>query len=518
MHKNHVPTKSELAWFSKSAESLYKSLETMKQEVSSAQEAHKMLVSSYQRQLSELESIQSQIDSSESVIEIKQQYCTAMERELVKMAGIRHPVRQLPAEVLQCIFESACDLSTLEHLENRIITAIRLSHVCCRWRSIAISTPRMWSTFCLPLEDSETQISPFWNLVLSRIKHAPAHIVLWDVGIAGFKPKLTTYNLQKLGIIDRLEIHLVSAAFFNQFATPSPLSGVHANTLAVETTSTEDDDDELELPDDFEWDLGKFVTCFPTVTSLELRERCGLRFSPSAGLARITSLALTSMLNVDIFLILSNLIQLEALEVRGGTLRQPMAGREPSSSLRKLVISKCNSDSSWLSQLSLPQLMTFVYDAEDSAEHCFSFVQNNQSITTLWVLGSCDINATFAHTAPRILSYGTGDGFAHLYKRKSPKAEGIFPYLKELALDTMMEDLTLVEFEGIVKGRCIPLTHPQSKLAPSASPLHSLIIIRKEDGDMPEPWRNSDLFQSATRHITSNFNWKGEERLVLSWV
>lgn len=147
MHKNHVPTKSELAWFSKSAESLYKSLETMKQEVSSAQEAHKMLVSSYQRQLSELESIQSQIDSSESVIEIKQQYCTAMERELVKMAGIRHPVRQLPAEVLQCIFESACDLSTLEHLENRIITAIRLSHVCCRWRSIAISTPRMWSTF-----------------------------------------------------------------------------------------------------------------------------------------------------------------------------------------------------------------------------------------------------------------------------------------------------------------------------------------------------------------------------------
>lgn len=270
--------------------------------------------------------------------------------------------------------------------------------------------------------------------------------------------------------------------------------------------------------DVIDWDLGKFITCFPTVTSLELHARSGLCFSPSAGLVRITSLVLTDMINIDMFLVLSTLTQLETLEALGCTWLQPMVRRELSSPLRKLVLSRCDQDSSWLIQLSLPQLTTFIYDLDDTAEHCFSFVRNHQSITTLWVLGSYDLNTKFARTAPQIHSYGTGDGFAHLYKRKSPKAKGVFPHLKELAIDTMMQELSLVDFEGIVKGRCLPLAHPQSKLAPSTSPLDSLIIIRDATKDTPEPWRASDLFQSARRQVSSHLDWSGEERLILTWV
>lgn len=209
------------------------SLLALKQETKLAQEAHKALVSSYQRQLLELEGLQSQINSSERIIELKQQQCVSMERELKKMASIRHPVRRLPAEVLQCIFESACDLSMLEHLKKRVVVAIRLSHVCRRWRSIATTTPRIWSVICLLLADNKAGTFHLWNLVRSRIKHAPAHIVLWNVGTADSESHLATYMLQKVAIIDRLEIYLTSRTIFNQFERFPCLSRIKAKTVEV---------------------------------------------------------------------------------------------------------------------------------------------------------------------------------------------------------------------------------------------------------------------------------------------
>ena len=75
---------------------------------------------------------------------------------------ILHPVRHLPVEILSKIFRDACPLLRIEPMalwldfqDEVLINADRypwtLTLVSSRWRQVALSTPRMWSTIIINL-------------------------------------------------------------------------------------------------------------------------------------------------------------------------------------------------------------------------------------------------------------------------------------------------------------------------------------------------------------------------------
>ncbi|KDQ61992.1 hypothetical protein JAAARDRAFT_104759, partial [Jaapia argillacea MUCL 33604] len=55
------------------------------------------------------------------------------------------PIRRLPPEVLSEIFQHfvTSDIIDLEPYE-RFCLPLRLTHICCYWRKLAMSTPSLW--------------------------------------------------------------------------------------------------------------------------------------------------------------------------------------------------------------------------------------------------------------------------------------------------------------------------------------------------------------------------------------
>ncbi|KAF9069488.1 hypothetical protein BDP27DRAFT_1222549, partial [Rhodocollybia butyracea] len=97
------------------------------------------------------------------------------------------PIRKVPDEILQCIFDYSCD--TNEFIALRSKPAMVLSAVCSRWRRNALAMPAIWSRMSLQWEitttldlgsDKETDaelLFPLYNF-LARSQQSPMTISL----------------------------------------------------------------------------------------------------------------------------------------------------------------------------------------------------------------------------------------------------------------------------------------------------------------------------------------------------
>jgi hypothetical protein len=113
--------------------------------------------------------------------EDESQEIVTLEKELDKIKGVLHPIRRCPSDVLQIIFERTVLLHATDRLRishtRWFITAIRLSHVCRRWRSITLETPGLWSKGP-PWRMGELR-NDMMKEVVSRIRGSPAHVRIW---------------------------------------------------------------------------------------------------------------------------------------------------------------------------------------------------------------------------------------------------------------------------------------------------------------------------------------------------
>ncbi|KAF9264027.1 hypothetical protein L218DRAFT_300866 [Marasmius fiardii PR-910] len=89
-----------------------------------------------------------------------------LEDDIVKCRSALGIWRKFPSEILEMIFEITCfsssnsghslviGTSRLQRLEPILITSpLSLSHVCSRWRSIVLDSPKLWSTICIKLDN-----------------------------------------------------------------------------------------------------------------------------------------------------------------------------------------------------------------------------------------------------------------------------------------------------------------------------------------------------------------------------
>ena len=63
------------------------------------------------------------------------------EQEDDRLAGLLHPIRQCPEDILKLIFECVAN----DEEDQPFVVATTLSHVCRRWRAIALSISGLWS-------------------------------------------------------------------------------------------------------------------------------------------------------------------------------------------------------------------------------------------------------------------------------------------------------------------------------------------------------------------------------------
>ncbi|KAJ6588516.1 hypothetical protein B0H19DRAFT_1057684 [Mycena capillaripes] len=91
------------------------------------------------------------------------------------------PIRRLPPELLEIVFSFAiipdqCNTSSIAATETAV-GAVRLAHVCSYWRTIALSTRRLWSTILLRQPQSNPQFSiDQLDLYSSHAKSTPLTI------------------------------------------------------------------------------------------------------------------------------------------------------------------------------------------------------------------------------------------------------------------------------------------------------------------------------------------------------
>ncbi|KAK0188765.1 hypothetical protein F5146DRAFT_1140308 [Armillaria mellea] len=100
-------------------------------------------VSRYEHELMRLAQIMSKLDAERS----------AMETFIQQKESFLSPVRSMPTEILELIFERAVDLDVACAMSTfrEALSVHRISLVCSRWREIATSMPGLWSFISVSL-------------------------------------------------------------------------------------------------------------------------------------------------------------------------------------------------------------------------------------------------------------------------------------------------------------------------------------------------------------------------------
>jgi hypothetical protein len=513
MRKNRIPTGSELSGLKEMANTLTKSVLDMKEDIKRAQDAHKLLLAKYQQQFRELEGTQSQLHELKELIEFLQKQCRNFKSKSNRLSGIIHPIRRYPTDVLQIIFELACQAS---NPANRIHTAIRLSHVCQRWRMISVDTPRLWCDVTFSFGMKRAHTSAFWSSLIPRMRCVPASITLLSLDEAGGN-RLKQCNLRQISVISSLMLDLTGWEYFSRiksFPCFWPRSGV--KQLTVQHIPRDDRPDGV-LPGT--WDIGDLLENVPPVTELDLNAPCQLIITPSTKLATITRLRLKGMVNVDVLSTVSLLPTLSHLDLQNaGFTPVVQTTQVVSNSLKYLKV--CNSEAElWLERLSCPNLDTFLVGDVLILELYTSFIKEHPSITHLDMCGELENIATLASVASQAQTLVVDSDLSLLYKRKIPRVRGApFPTLTRLIVDTLDVALTHEDFEGVVRARCLPHGHRLSKRTASLKPLTALSIRRDPTATVEEAWRDSELFHSARKTNEEDPDWTTWEILTLSWV
>lgn len=83
------------------------------------------------------------------------------------------PIARLPSDVLAIIFEeSRCLLNQWPGPQRPLPIEVQLSHVCSRWRQVALSTPSLWTTIRVPILHKEIAVKFYFE----RCKQCPLDI------------------------------------------------------------------------------------------------------------------------------------------------------------------------------------------------------------------------------------------------------------------------------------------------------------------------------------------------------
>ncbi|KAI5894671.1 uncharacterized protein SCHCODRAFT_02746207 [Schizophyllum commune H4-8] len=120
--------------------------------------AHNAAASVVESQIEELDSV---LERLRALTEKVQGYRDRLAEFSEQQRALAAPVRRVPPELWENIFRYACAQTTLSYpLESEMLTALSLSRVCSRWRTMAQSDPQLWAPHLLfDVDDLVTDVA-----------------------------------------------------------------------------------------------------------------------------------------------------------------------------------------------------------------------------------------------------------------------------------------------------------------------------------------------------------------------
>jgi F-box-like len=132
------------------------------------------------------------------------------EQEDDRLAGLLHPIRQCPEDILKLIFECVAH----DDEDQLFMVATTLSHVCRRWRAIMLGIPSLWSQIDVSMDtDDIKDLRSFMKRVKERVGTSPVNVTIRDV-VSDFTFRtnfMECMDLQYFTIITSLEYRLISS-------------------------------------------------------------------------------------------------------------------------------------------------------------------------------------------------------------------------------------------------------------------------------------------------------------------
>lgn len=101
------------------------------------------------------------------------------------------PVSRCTLDVLMCIFETILLTS-----DNKLAISIIISHVCRRWRQVALDMPKLWNEIDFLCTDPIDKVQSYLDQMIPRVKATPAD--LWIKGV----------DLDSLDVDDKVPLDL----------------------------------------------------------------------------------------------------------------------------------------------------------------------------------------------------------------------------------------------------------------------------------------------------------------------
>jgi hypothetical protein len=378
-----------------------------------------------------------------------EQQLKVLEEEDDRLAGLLHPIRQCPEDILKLIFEFVAH----DDEDQLFGVATTISHVCKRWRAIVLSIPSLWSRIDVSMEmDKIENLKSFMKRVKERVGTTPVNVTIRDIIFDLEFPTdfMECMDLQYFTTITTLEYRLVSSPDVLLLLGP-PFSNQTANVKHLIISAFIKDVDMRE------WSIAELLGPSPNIESIRLD---GLGVVAFEGLTPLPSLHRLQILNMEtsgLPQFLAQHSQLQELIIDGK--RFEMEEFMEDIILPELMLMRIHlvNGFPW-DRISAPLLQ--IMNVDDGSDRARAFICRHPHTQDLLYfnpineLGFKDIAKSMVNLRSLLIS-GFTDG---LFKEIDPDVPfPPFPQLIELVLDQRFTPpISLENFEQLLKIRCLP--------------------------------------------------------------
>ncbi|KAK7032418.1 hypothetical protein VNI00_013166 [Paramarasmius palmivorus] len=196
-----------------------------------------------------------------------------LQRTIGRCQSLLAPVNDVPTEILASIFESCCHKNVFHPVVDS--SALILSKVCHRWRQVALSTPKIWSSFSVHFERwdvDDYRLPRIVKAFVDRSRSSPLSIKLEDDYFLDHPTVVRTLEVLAKASFRWFNVGVCSTTLWDRV---SDLFGEYAQCLAHLRLDTG------ELPSDLS-------TIAPNLLSLDIGPRSGRAHSPCKQLKALT--------------------------------------------------------------------------------------------------------------------------------------------------------------------------------------------------------------------------------------
>jgi hypothetical protein len=465
----------------------------------------------YDAQLLVLQELQSQLYIAKQTADALKRHAWSLEEELEALRGLIHPIRRCSDDVLRIIFESVATPNILDE-ENGCWGwdrgAIQLSHVCQRWRDLALSTPLIWSYVSFDLYDKRRAMeSKAWAFI-RRVKNIPAKI-MFSLEHHEENPQNPVRAVKNIPFSLVYSVPRISAINFRigQGDVPSLLSAVNdfPDKSFDSLTISSDYSEQGDVP------IYQFLSKFRPFRKLQLQNiRFGTVISSDlddlGAFTEMETLRLYSVYNIPLIHLLQKMPRLQSLEVGCCYMVSTTNGSGLECTLLNISSLDVDAGFPW-ARINCPNLILLTVDlreAEVEREDFGGFLSRTKSIreVKLPYVEEAGLLARLAREATQLerlhLTYATDSAIMSILInwQQFGLAGPPFPQLLALTLEPS-RDLGSLTLDRLIQRRCFPVGHPESTMEKGIN--HVLKEFRVTAGWLPtgrDKWHGSRFLQT----------------------